>query len=266
MKKICIYGKGGIGKSTTVANIAAALALKGHKVSVVGCDPKADSTRNLMGGKMPTILDILHQKKEGPLCQIGFQGIRCMESGGPLPATGCAGRGIVVALSEIQKKDLLADSEVVIYDVLGDVVCGGFATPLRENIADEVYIVSTSDFMSLYAANNICKGIQKYAKTGSVRLSGIIHNGRSSQENGALMAEFAKGLGTQILGFIPMSVEITKAEILKKTVIEQFPEAEISQVFKALGEAIWENQGGVVPTPLGEEELERLCQNHLNIF
>lgn len=159
MKKICVYGKGGIGKSTTVSNLAAAFAYNGYKTAVVGCDPKADSTRNLMGRRIDTVLDIIHSRKEGDIFALGFRDIICIEAGGPSPGTGCAGRGVVVALEEIDKAQLLKDRDVVIYDVLGDVVCGGFSAPLRENVADDVYIVTTSDFMSLYAANNICIGI-----------------------------------------------------------------------------------------------------------
>ena len=164
MKKICIYGKGGIGKSTTVANVAAAMAEKGLKVAVVGCDPKADSTRCLMGRKIPSVLEALRDENGENVVYYGYKDILCVESGGPEPGTGCAGRGIAAALREIQSRNLLEDRDVVLYDVLGDVVCGGFSMPLREDIADDVYLVTTADFMALYAANNICRGIKKYAE------------------------------------------------------------------------------------------------------
>lgn len=263
MKKICVYGKGGIGKSTTVANLAAALSTMDLKVAVVGCDPKADSTRNIMGKRINTVLDIMHLNADGPLFQHGFNNIICIESGGPAPATGCAGRGIVVALQEITKQNLLADRDVVIYDVLGDVVCGGFATPLRENVADEVYIVTTSDFMSLYATNNICRGIEKYAKSGSIRLSGIIYNGRSSLDNPELVGKIAAQLNTKIVGYIPMSSEISKAEFMKKTVIEQFEQSEISAIFKTLATSIMNNVEGVIPTPISDLEMEEICENYM---
>ena len=148
MKKICVYGKGGIGKSTTVANVAAALAEEGLRVAVVGCDPKADSTRGLMGRRIPTVLDQLKTGASGEIAFTDSRGVRCIEAGGPEPGTGCAGRGIIVAMEEIRSRGLLDDRDVVLYDVLGDVVCGGFSMPLREQVADEVYLVTTSDFMT----------------------------------------------------------------------------------------------------------------------
>ena len=259
MKKICIYGKGGIGKSTTVANLAASCAKMGLRVAVVGCDPKADSTRNIIGKKIPTILSILHQGNKDDIFQTGFMGIKCFESGGPLPATGCAGRGIVVAINEIQSKNLLENIDVVFYDVLGDVVCGGFATPLREDVADLVYIVTTSDFMSLYAANNISRGIEKYATTGKVKLGGIIHNGRSSVANRELVENLATRIGTEVIGFVPMSEEITKAELKRKTVVEYNPCGEASQAFEALAKIVVSKDVGTVPTPMTDDDLEELC-------
>lgn len=259
MKKICIYGKGGIGKSTTVANLAASCAKMGYKVAIVGCDPKADSTRNVMGKRIPAILSIIHEKKDAPLCQTGFMGIKCMESGGPLPATGCAGRGIVVALKEISSRKLLEDVDIVFYDVLGDVVCGGFATPLRENVADLVYIVSTSDYMSLYAANNISKGIEKYAKTGTIKLGGIIHNGRSSIANQDLVAKFTQEINSEVVGFVPMSAEISKAEMEGKTVVEYDENCQASQAFEELAKTIINKSLGTIPKPMEDEELEALC-------
>ena len=177
MRKICIYGKGGIGKSTTAANVAAAMAESGLKTAVVGCDPKADTTRCLVGRRIPTVLQQLGSSTENnEIAVTGYRGILCIESGGPEPGTGCAGRGIASALREIKERDLLADRDVVLYDVLGDVVCGGFSMPLREGVADDVYLVTTSDFMAIYAANNICRGIAKYAQENEVRLAGIIYN------------------------------------------------------------------------------------------
>ena len=148
MKRICVYGKGGIGKSTAVSNLAAAMAQAGKRVAVVGCDPKADSTRSLMGRRIPTVLDQLKTGASGEIAFTDSRGVRCIEAGGPEPGTGCAGRGIIVAMEEIRSRVLLDDRDVVLYDVLGDVVCGGFSMPLREQVADEVYLVTTSDFMT----------------------------------------------------------------------------------------------------------------------
>lgn len=261
MKKLCVYGKGGIGKSTTVANTAAAMAELGLKVAVVGCDPKADSTRCLMGRRIPTVLD---QLRRGPSAETAFYGYRdilCVESGGPEPGTGCAGRGIVAALREIQERALLADRDVVLYDVLGDVVCGGFSMPLREEIADDVYLVTTADFMSVYAANNICRGVEKYARTGGIRLSGVIYNGRSSWDEPETARCFARQVGTELTGLIPGSSLIGEAELLRKTVIEAFPDSEVSGCFRAIARQLLRGGLRCIPAPLSDEEVELLCQS-----
>ncbi len=262
MKKICVYGKGGIGKSTIVSNVAAAFAYEGFKTAVIGCDPKADSTRSLTGRRIDTVLDIIHHEKEGSIFALGYKDIVCIEAGGPSPGTGCAGRGIVVALEEICKTRILADRDIVIYDVLGDVVCGGFSAPLRENIADEVYLVTTSDFMSLYAANNICKGIEKYAKEGSARLAGLIYNGRSSLDSHAMVSEFAEKIGSSIIGNVPMSDYISKSELLRKTVVENYPKSDISKSFIHLAHSIQKNCTSIVPIALSYEEVEDICLSY----
>lgn len=259
MRKICVYGKGGIGKSTTVANVAVAMTQMGCHVAVVGCDPKADTTRCLMGKRIPTVLD---QQRLSPEAQIAFQGVQnilCIESGGPEPGTGCAGRGIVAALREIQSRKLFDDRDVVLYDVLGDVVCGGFSMPLREEIADEVYLVTTSDFMALYAANNICKGILKYAVTGSVRLAGIIYNERSGLNMEKRVQTFAERIGTRVVGCIPMSQEIGLAESRRKTVSQEYPDSAAAKTFFHLAETMLGPAKLCIPTPLSEEELEEIC-------
>ena len=253
MKKICFYGKGGIGKSTIVSNLACAFADMGNKVAVVGCDPKADSTRNIMGRKIDTVLNTeayVHN---------GYKDILCIESGGPSPGTGCAGRGIVAALDRIKEDDVLKGVDVVIYDVLGDVVCGGFSAPLRNNVCEDVYVISTSDYMALYAANNICKGIEKYTKSTDIRLCGIVLNERSSTVNSAMVEAISNMIGTQVVGNIPMSKEISKAEINRKTVVEMFPNTEISSRFRTLAQSILENTHRCVPAPITDEELEEIC-------
>jgi nitrogenase iron protein len=257
MKRICIYGKGGIGKSTMVSNVAAALALSGIRVAVVGCDPKADSTRNLTKEKTDTVLDCLMRGKT-QLAAKGFHDILCIESGGPEPGTGCAGRGIVAALNAIRDQALLLDRDVVLYDVLGDVVCGGVSAPRREQVADQLYLVTTDDYMSLYAANNICRGICKYAASGEVRLSGVIRNCRSSVGELGVAETFAKAIGTRVIGTLPMDRAVSLAEIRHQTVIEAFPDAEIAGAFRSLARAIYDNEDRVVPTPLTEEALEAL--------
>lgn len=259
MKTMCIYGKGGIGKSTTAANLAAAFAETGKKTGLIGCDPKADSTRNIMGRKIPTVISLLGKEEEN-IAFTGYKDIVCVESGGPSPGTGCAGRGIIAALEEIKKREIFAGYDAVIYDVLGDVVCGGFSMPLREQVADEVYLVTTCEFMSLYAANNICRGIKKYAQTGKVRLAGIILNERSGIARQEIVEKFAQKIGTKIVGKIPMSTEIALAEAERKTVIERFPESSASIIFRKLADRILRNEDLSIPTPLEEEELENLCR------
>lgn len=260
MKKICVYGKGGIGKSTTVANVAAAMAEDGLRVAVVGCDPKADTTRCLMGRRIPTVLDQLLKGGGSEICFTGYRGILCMESGGPEPGTGCAGRGIASALREIQSRDLLREMDVVLYDVLGDVVCGGFSMPLREGIAEDVYLVTTSDFMALYAANNICRGIAKYARDGAIRLSGLIYNARSGRDDPDCADRFAAAIGSAVAEYLPMSADISRAELERKTVIERFPESEAARHFRALARRMMQPHPRCVPQPMTDEAVEALCQ------
>lgn len=198
MKKIAFYGKGGIGKSITAANVSAAFSKMGKKVCQIGCDPKNDSTRLLLGAICKqTVLDCVRDLEEEEVTEekivhIGFNGIKCVEAGGPEPGVGCAGRGIIVALEKLKELELLEDADVILYDVLGDVVCGGFAVPIREGYATEIYIVSSGELMSLYAANNIAKGVSKFAKRGNVRLGGIIGNSRNIDNEKELLEEFAK--------------------------------------------------------------------------
>ncbi|AEH06784.1 nitrogenase iron protein [Methanothermococcus okinawensis] len=266
VRKFCIYGKGGIGKSTTVSNIAGALAESGKKVMVIGCDPKADSTRNLMGRKIPTVLDVFRKKgnaiKLEDIVFEGFCGTYCIESGGPEPGVGCAGRGVITAIEVLNRLGAFEtlNPDVIIYDILGDVVCGGFAMPLQKHLADDVYIVTTCDPMAIYAANNICKGIKRYAKRGKVALGGIIYNGRSVINEPSIVEEFASKIGTNVMGNVPMSNIITKAEIYKKTVIEYAPDSEIADVFRELADAIYKNDKRVIPTPLSEEEIDEITE------
>ena len=260
VKRLWVYRKGGIGKSTTVCILAAALARAGKRVAVVGCDPKADSTRCLMGRRIPTVLDQLKAGVPGEIAFTDSRGIRCIEAGGPEPGTGCAGRGIIVAMEEIRTRNLLEDRDVVLYDVLGDVVCGGFSMPLREQVAEEVYLVTTSDFMSLYAANNICRGIRKYAQSSGVRLAGVIQNGRSIVDNDNLLWAFAAELGTKVVGKIPMSSLIGQAELERRTVTEYAPESEPAQAFFTLASILLEHSGGCIPMPMTDDQLEILCQ------
>ena len=264
LRQIAIYGKGGIGKSTTTQNLTAGLVEHGKKVMVVGCDPKADSTRLLLGGlAQKTVLDTIRDEGESieldRIMKTGFGGTRCVESGGPEPGVGCAGRGIITSISMLENLGAYTDDlDFVFYDVLGDVVCGGFAMPIREGKAKEIYIVASGEMMALYAANNIAKGISRYAKTGGVRLGGIICNSRNVDRELDLLRAFAKELGTQLLYFVPRDNIVQRAEINRKTVIEYKPDSAQAQEYRNLAEAVINNQTFTIPTPMTQERLEQI--------
>lgn len=252
-KKIAIYGKGGIGKSTTVSNIAAAF---NGNTFVIGCDPKADTTRTLVGKRIPTILDTIRSNREPELDDVLFEGFNntdCVEAGGPEPGVGCAGRGVIVAMKLLDKLDAFKNNpELVIYDVLGDVVCGGFSVPLREEYADEVYIVTSGEYMSLYAANNIAKGVRKL----NGRLGGIICNCRNVKDEEEIVNEFASLLSTRVISVIPRSDLVQKSEYNAKTVLEMFSDSEQADVYRNLVDTIMSNDSYSSPTPMSVDEFE----------
>ena len=267
MRKIAIYGKGGIGKSTTTQNTVAGLAEIGKKILVVGCDPKADSTRLLLGGlAQKTVLDTLREEGEDveldDVIKIGYRGTRCVESGGPEPGVGCAGRGIITSVNLLEQLGAYDTNQVetdyVFYDVLGDVVCGGFAMPMREGKAQEIYIVCSGEMMAMYAANNISKGIVKFAEAGGVRLGGLICNSRKVDNEENMIVAFAKKLGTQMIHFVPRENVVQRAEINRKTVIEYEPTHAQADEYRMLAKKIDQNKHFVIPTPLEIEELESL--------
>lgn len=264
LRQIAIYGKGGIGKSTTTQNLTAGLVERGKKVMVVGCDPKADSTRLLLGGlAQKTVLDTIREEGDDveldTIMREGYGGTRCVESGGPEPGVGCAGRGIITAIGMLESLGAYTDDlDYVFYDVLGDVVCGGFAMPIREGKAKEIYIVASGEMMSLYAANNISKGIARYARSGGVRLGGIICNSRNVDRERELLEAFAKELNTQLLYFVPRDNIVQRAEIRKKTVIEYRPESAQAQEYRNLADAVIENTSFTIPTPMTQERLEEI--------
>jgi nitrogenase iron protein NifH len=266
MRKVAIYGKGGIGKSTTTQNTVAALAEMGKKVMVVGCDPKADSTRLLLNGlAQKTVLDTLREEGEdvelGDIRRLGYGGSWCTESGGPEPGVGCAGRGIITSINLLEQLgayDARENLDYVFYDVLGDVVCGGFAMPIREGKAQEIYIVCSGEMMAMYAANNICKGIVKFAEAGGVRLGGIICNSRKCDNEREMIEELAKRLGTQMIHFVPRDNDVQRAEINRKTVIDWNAACPQADEYRALAKAVDQNQMFVIPKPLSMDELESL--------
>jgi nitrogenase iron protein NifH len=266
MRKIAIYGKGGIGKSTTTQNTVAALAESGKNIMVVGCDPKADSTRLLLNGlAQKTVLDTLRLEGEDldldDVVKVGFKGTRCVESGGPEPGVGCAGRGIITSINLLEQLgafDASYNLDFTFYDVLGDVVCGGFAMPIRDGKAEEIYIVCSGEMMAMYAANNICKGIRKFAEAGTVRLGGLICNSRKVDREADLIGALAAKLGTQMIHFVPRDNLVQRAEINKKTVIDYDPAAPQADEYRKLAAAISNNTKFVIPNPLEIQELEAL--------
>lgn len=270
MRKIAIYGKGGIGKSTTTQNTVAGLAEMGRKVMVVGCDPKADSTRLLLGGlAQRTVLDTLREEGEDveldDVRKTGFSGVLCTESGGPEPGVGCAGRGIITSINLLEQLGAYAESEKLnyaFYDVLGDVVCGGFAMPIREGKAQEIYIVVSGEMMAMYAANNISKGIVKFAEAGGVRLGGLICNSRNVDFEKDMIEAFAEKLGTQMIHFVPRDNIVQRAEINRKTVIEYDSVHAQAEEYRTLAKKIENNQMFIVPKPLEIDQLEKMLIEH----
>ena len=263
IKKIAIYGKGGIGKSTTVANLSAVWASEDLNCLVIGCDPKADTTRTLYGKRIPTVVNTLRDNRnpeKEDLVFEGFKGISCVESGGPEPGVGCAGRGVIVAMKRLEKLDIFNDDlDVVVYDVLGDVVCGGFSVPLREKYADEVIIVTSGEYMSLYAANNIVRGVKKLKGN----LSGIVCNCRNVDNEEEIVNDFAKKIGTHVVGTIHRSNLIQDAELDAKTVVEKYPESDETQEYRDLASSIMGNEMTSTPEPMEDTEFEEFFKSYL---
>ena len=261
IKQIAIYGKGGIGKSTTTSNITAALSASGYKVMQFGCDPKSDSTNTLRGGNyIPTVLDTLREKNTVKAHEVifeGFNGIYCVEAGGPAPGVGCAGRGIITAVQLFKQQNIFEelDLDFVIYDVLGDVVCGGFAVPIREGIAEHVFTVSSADFMAVYAANNLFKGIHKYSNSGGALLGGVIANSINAPYAKNIIDDFAKQTHTQVVEYVPRSVTVTQSELQGKTTIEAAPDSQQAKIYKALAAKIAGHEESKIPSPLEAKEL-----------
>ncbi|OUO44708.1 nitrogenase iron protein NifH [Megasphaera sp. An286] len=250
MLKLAIYGKGGIGKSTMTSNLAAAFAYLGKKVIQIGCDPKADSTLNLLGGKLlEPVMNYLREHDDDPqtieeISRVGYGGVLCIETGGPTPGLGCAGRGIIATFDLLEDMGLFEQYEpdVVLYDVLGDVVCGGFAAPIREGYADQVLIVTSGEKMALYAANNINTAVKNFADRSYAKVKGIILNRRNVPGEEEKVRAFAAERGLAIVGDIPRSDDINRFEEEGKTVVEGNPELPISQVFIQLAQTLWKDK------------------------
>ena len=250
MIKIALYGKGGIGKSTCTANLAAAFAVLGKRVIQIGCDPKADSTINLLGGQpLQPVMDHLREHDDDPdsieqISKIGFGNILCIETGGPTPGRGCAGRGIITTFNLLEQLELFENykPDVVLYDVLGDVVCGGFAAPIREGYAEQVLIVTSGEKMALYAANNINSAVKNFEDRSYAKVRGVIMNRRNVENEEEKVCSFAERVGLEVVADIPRSADIIKFEDMGKTVIEGDPECETSQRFFALARRLIEEE------------------------
>ncbi len=270
LRQIAFYGKGGIGKSTTSQNTLAALAEMGQKILIVGCDPKADSTRLILHSKaQDTILSLaadagsVEDLELEDVMKVGYRDIRCVESGGPEPGVGCAGRGVITSINFLEEEGAYEGVDYVSYDVLGDVVCGGFAMPIRENKAQEIYIVMSGEMMAMYAANNISKGILKYANSGGVRLGGLVCNERQTDKELELAEALAAKLGTKLIHFVPRDNIVQHAELRRMTVMEYAPDSKQADEYRQLAQKVHNNAGnGVIPTPITMDELEDLLMSH----
>jgi nitrogenase iron protein len=266
LRAIAFYGKGGIGKSTTLSNVIAALSVKGKKVLQIGCDPKHDSTRLLLGGfTQTTVLEQLNTTGVVSLEQVmltGYNGVKCIESGGPEPGVGCAGRGIIQTLQLLQDQGLdTSQFDYVFFDVLGDVVCGGFGVPMRDGYADEVYIVTSGEIAALYAANNIAKGLLRFSSRHG-KLAGIIGNQRGIKNEREIISAFAKRIGTEMVAFIPRSDLVATAEYASKTILELAPDTELANVYRSIADQIDSYNTPVTPKPLSDLELDEFFRQY----
>lgn len=261
--RIAFYGKGGIGKTTIASNAAAAFSSLGFKVLLIGCDPKGDSTRNIIGKKITPVIRLIQERgrklQQSDFMNVGFNGVCCVETGGPEAGVGCAGRGIVTMMEELECHRVLEqDWDVVIFDVLGDVVCGGFAVPMREQYIDAVYIVSSAEFMSVYAANNIMKSIARFSEDRAPFFGGIIYNQRNNSAAIGMIQKFARQTASGIVAEIPYSEQIVIAELEATTTVAQ--KSNPAELFRRLARNIWDQCHYFIPEPLNEEALELFSQ------
>ena len=268
-KQIAIYGKGGIGKSTTTSNLSAALSDLGYSVMQIGCDPKNDSTTTLRKGKsIPTVLDTVRQRSSDldNLVHEGYNGIYCVEAGGPEPGVGCAGRGIIAAIELLNNNGIIDeyDPDIIIYDVLGDVVCGGFAMPIRKGIADQVYTVTSSDYMAIYAVNNLFKGILKYSNNGGALLGGVIGNSIKSSLKEDMIKDFTERTNSDVIQFVPRSPTVTRCELDGVTTIEGAPDSKQAEVYRELARKVINNKDKYLPTPFDNDDLSDWASGWIN--
>jgi Ni-sirohydrochlorin a,c-diamide reductive cyclase subunit CfbC len=260
IKHVAIYGKGGIGKSCTASNVAAACAEAGHRVVVVGCDPKSDSTITLVGKRIPTMMDLMQRGgeiAEEDVVFNGYKGVRCIEVGGPEPGVGCAGRGIIVAIQFLRKvSKIMEETDLILYDVPGDIVCGGFSAPIRKGLVSEAYIITSGEYMPLYAGNNICKGLKRLGTP----LAGVICNSREASGEREIVESFSKELGSQMVAFIPKDPIVQECERRGVTVIEGAPDSEIAGTYRDLAKYLSGKASPKIPEPMSDDKLRELSR------
>jgi nitrogenase iron protein NifH len=261
-RSLAFYGKGGVGKSTVVSNLTATLAASGRRVLQVGCDPKRDSSRNLIKTFPPiTLMDLLAAGKTNlrpaDIVMDGGKNVECIEVGGPKPGVGCAGRGLGRLFEELEEMAIFDEGyDYIFYDVLGDVVCGGFAVPMRSGYAEEVYVVTSGEFMSLYAANNIARGIQNYAIEGDVRMGGLIANVKDLAYDRPLIEKFAERIGTHVVYYLEWNKVVYEAERRRQTVVRYKPDDPFAGEWFKLAAAVEANTRTHVPRPMEDTELD----------
>ena len=253
MIRIAVYGKGGIGKSTVTSNLAAAFAMRGKKVIQIGCDPKADSTILLRHGEaVPAVLDLYNEKKQAlqleDMIRIGYNNVICVEAGGPTPGLGCAGRGIITALEKLKELGAyeVYKPDVVLYDVLGDVVCGGFSMPMRNGYADKIFIITSGENMAIHAAANIAMAVQNFKNRGYAGLGGLILNRREVPREEKKVAELAEDFHTSVIGTLSHSEQVVLAEEQQKTLMECYTESEMAEEYRALAVQMYRICGGAL--------------------
>nr|WP_295265569.1 nitrogenase iron protein NifH [uncultured Blautia sp.] len=276
MIRIAVYGKGGIGKSTTVSNVAAALAEMGLKVMQIGCDPKADSTILLRHGEaVPAVLDLYNEKKQllqlEDMVRIGYNNVICVEAGGPTPGLGCAGRGIITALEKLKELGAyeVYKPDVVLYDVLGDVVCGGFSMPMRNGYADKVFILTSGENMAIHAAANIAMAVQNFKNRGYAGLGGLILNRRDVPREEEKVAELADDFQTAVIGTLSHSSQVALAEEQQKTLMECYPESEMAEEYRALAVQMYRICGGVLKDEndaVRDEYMHKCMDEHMDKY
>ena len=246
MLKVAVYGKGGIGKSTITSNLAAAFAAMGKKVIQIGCDPKADSTINLLGGEpLRPVMNFMREEDEEPerledISKEGFGGVLCIETGGPTPGLGCAGRGIIATFQLLEDLKLFETykPDVVLYDVLGDVVCGGFSMPMRKGYADKVFIITSGENMAIHAGANIAMAVDNFRNRGYASLGGVILNRRNVPGEEEKVRELAEDFHTRVVGTLSRSELVLEAENRGKTLLEAYPDCEMAEEYRTLAEQI----------------------------